>query len=717
MSDPNQMNAAPRSPREPTRRNTGQSTPEPADRISRRVALARWAQGFGSVALAAMLGEDADAAATTRPTATGPRRSLRDLAKTRGGSGLHHRARARRVIFLYMDGGPSQVDTFDPKPRLAAESGKPFPMAIEPTQFNNIGNILPSPWTFGQYGESGLEVSELFPHVARCADRLAVMRSMVSDFPEHTNANYFMHTGHGLQGRPSMGAWAGYGLGSENRDLPAYVVLNGGLVPPGGLDNFGAGFLSARHQASLFATGAPAVANIAPLEADPAWQRRKLGLLEKLDAALIEQHGREDALDSAIANYELAARMQLAVPDLYALDGESEATKRLYGFDAPYGQTRTYARQCLLARRLVERGVRFVELTCPNCGYDRWDQHSRLQRGHERNALAVDQPIAALLLDLEARGLLEDTLVVWGWGVRPHAVRSGPGRPRSQPAGVLDLARGWRRARRNGARRDGRIRLPRRRTTDDGPRSACDDPASAGRRPRAPHVPFRRTRRPSHGRLWKPDSSDPRLVSEEFRCQFRGRAGTLPVRSKTSGRDMAARLSARTRRARYIVLIALLAAGGGSAQRPAIRLSTASANAGPPRIAAAGGAVFLAWSDQRGSPIGLGRLRFARSLDAGSSYLDRDRIVDGSTRHTVFGDPGIAADGNEVWVAWSDERTGAFDVWLRRSADLGGTFAAPVRLSPAERRSGHAQRRDRGRRQQRLRGMGGRAATGCRQST
>jgi hypothetical protein len=297
-------------------------------------------------------------------------------------------------------------------------------MKMEPTQFNDNGLTLGSPWSFRQYGQSGLSVSELFPCVAECADDLCVIRSMTTNFSEHTNANYFLHTGLGLAGRPSMGAWLGYGLGSENQDLPAYIVLNGGLIPPGGLQNFGSGFLPATYQGSIFRAAEQPVANIVPRESRPELQANKLELLKQLDAGVLDRFGRLDALESAIANYELAFRMQSAVPDLMDLKGESPVTRQLYGLEADYPQTRTFGLQCLVARRLVERGVRFVELTCPAInGADRWDQHGNLKDGHANNARAVDQPVAALLNDLKGRGLLEDTLVVWAgeFGRTPFA--------------------------------------------------------------------------------------------------------------------------------------------------------------------------------------------------------------------------------------------------------------------------------------------------------
>jgi hypothetical protein len=375
---------------------------------NRREFLARAAGGFGALAFSALLPENAFGAAVTN--ALSPRAT-------------HYPAKIRNVIFLYMDGGPSQVDTFDPKPRLAAENGKPFGMKMEPTQFNNNGATLGSPWEFKQYGQSGIPVSSLFPCVAQCVDDLAIVRSMTSEFSEHTNANYFLHTGSGLQGRPSMGAWMGYGLGTENADLPGFVVLNGGLIPPGGLDNFNSGFLPATFQGSVFKPGGEPVSNIKPTEAQAALQIRKLELARKMDHGLLARFGAMDQLESSIMNAELAFRMQAAVPELMNTSGESNALKAMYGFDAPMPQTRIFAQQCLQARRLVERGVRFVELTCPSLNGDRWDQHGKLREGHENNARAVDQPIAALLKDLKACGLWDSTLVVWAgeFGRTPFA--------------------------------------------------------------------------------------------------------------------------------------------------------------------------------------------------------------------------------------------------------------------------------------------------------
>lgn len=380
--------------------------------ISRRDMLLRTANGFGALALAALMSDKAYGAPT------------HSAANPMAPRAPHYAPRAKNIIFLYMDGGVSQVDSFDPKPRLRAEHGQPFAMKMEPTQFDNNGSTYGNPWEFRQYGQSGIPVSELFPHVATKVDDLCIVRSMVSNFSEHNAANYFLHTGHGLQGRPSMGAWATYGLGSENQDLPGFVVLHGGLIPSGGHDNFGSGFLPAAYQASYLRNELPALANVTPAEVAQGQQRGKLGLMHELDALGIERTGSDDQLEAAIANYELAFRMQSAVPDLTDLSGESDATKRLYGMEAEYPQTRLYGRQCLMARRLVERGVRFVELTCPAIdGVDRWDAHANLLENHGKNALATDQPIAGLLTDLKARGLLEETLVLWAgeFGRTPFA--------------------------------------------------------------------------------------------------------------------------------------------------------------------------------------------------------------------------------------------------------------------------------------------------------
>jgi len=369
--------------------------------------LMQAANGFGAVALSGLMASD---------PAFGAINDLRERSKAPLKPRVpHHEPTAKSIIFLYMDGGPSQVDTFDPKPMLNKHNGKnPREIfKVEPTQFNNIGKILQSPWKFKKYGESGIEVSDLFPYVGKCVDDLAVIRSMHAPFSEHTNGNYFLHTGLGIQGRPSHGAWTTYGLGSECQNLPGFVILNGGLIPPGGLDNFGSGFLPAAYQGSVFQAGKNPVANVTPTEKTRQLQDAKLAMMRKLDSNALKRMGQVDQLEAAISNYELAARMQTAVPKLMDLSDETKATKELYGLNAKFGNTRTFGHNCLVARRLVERGVRFIELTCTGGNGDRWDQHGGLRGGHTKNSLSVDQPIAGLLKDLKQRGLLKSTLVVW----------------------------------------------------------------------------------------------------------------------------------------------------------------------------------------------------------------------------------------------------------------------------------------------------------------
>src|SRR5687767_12040109 len=281
--------------------------------LTRREMLRRCAGGFGAVALTALLSDRAYGATPVAPANPfAPRQP-------------HHAARARNVIFLFMEGGVSQVDSFDPKPILAKEHGQPFKMKVEPTQFNNNGSTMASPWQFKHHGQCGLPVSELFPHIAACADDLAVVRSLTSEFSEHAAANYFLHTGIGVQGRPSMGTWASYGLGSACQDLPGFVVLNSGKMPIGGPDSFGNGFLPASFQGSIFRTGADPVANIKPLEVDPRVQRSKFAAIRELDRAGAGRFGHDDALESAVVNYEMAFRMQSAVPEALDLAGESPA--------------------------------------------------------------------------------------------------------------------------------------------------------------------------------------------------------------------------------------------------------------------------------------------------------------------------------------------------------------------------------------------------------
>jgi hypothetical protein len=359
--------------------------------------LCRCANGFGGLALAYLLADKQASAAQNPLQPKSP----------------HYKAKARSVIFLFMDGGPSQVDTFDPKPRLRQDHGKSIPMKTPTTVFNIGDKVLGSPFAFQQHGQSGAWVSELFPNVATCVDNLTIVRSMVSDHSEHTAANYFMHSGSGFQGRPSMGGWMVYGLGSECANLPGFIVLESGLVPPGGLDLFGSGFLPASYQGTLFRKGTHPIADLTPRESSSEVQQAKLELLRKLNQGVLSRFAETSEVEASINNYELAFRMQSEVPDLLNLAGESETTRKSYGLDEP--DTEEFGRQCLLARRMVERGVRFVELLPPaRKGIDRWDQHSGIQNGHRVNARATDKPIAGLLKDLKGRGLLDETIVLWG---------------------------------------------------------------------------------------------------------------------------------------------------------------------------------------------------------------------------------------------------------------------------------------------------------------
>ncbi|MCC6586084.1 MAG: DUF1501 domain-containing protein [Bryobacterales bacterium] len=317
----------------------------------------------------------------------------------------HARAKAKNVLFLFMPGGVSHMDTFDPKPKLNEISG----------QLSGQGKRKwhGCPWKFRQYGRAGVSISEIFPHITEVVDELAVVRSMVSSFPLHARGNVFLHTGRNVGGFPSLGSWVTYGLGSENRNLPGYVLLRDEYVPPGGLENFSNGFLPATHQATHLKGDDPPIDNIVPADAN-ALQQAKLDAILAQDRSFAKSTG-DDAVESAIRNYEMAYRMQSLVPDVLYLGKESEATKKLYGLDSPDKYKRLYGLQCLRARRLLEAGVRFVEVTSPNIfGMNgTWDQHDQLKKGHETNAFVTDQAVTALIKDLRSRGLLDETLVLW----------------------------------------------------------------------------------------------------------------------------------------------------------------------------------------------------------------------------------------------------------------------------------------------------------------
>jgi hypothetical protein len=370
--------------------------------------LAESSIGFGSVALASLMAAESTAAP-------------RDLPPGAALQQTHLPAKAKHVIFCYMSGGVSHVDSFDPKPLLTKMHGQPMPLKVERTQFNNNGNIMGSPFKFAPAGESGLPVSSMFPHLAEVADQLAVIRSITTPVNEHAQGNFFMHSGFPFMGHPTAGAWTTYGLGSENQNLPGYVVLqSGGAVPPhGGVALFSNGFLPAQHQGSILKADAKeAVRNIRPNESSLV-QRRRLDFIRAGDERFLDTTQGNDTIEAAIRNYETAYRMQSAVPELCDISDETQATRELYGLDSQNPKKAAYARQCLLARRLIERGVRFVELSCLTEGIgaggaaNPWDQHGDLARGHGKMGEQVDQPIAGLIKDLDQRGLLDETLIVW----------------------------------------------------------------------------------------------------------------------------------------------------------------------------------------------------------------------------------------------------------------------------------------------------------------
>jgi hypothetical protein len=327
-----------------------------------------------------------------------------------------------------MDGGPSHVDSFDYKPALAKYQGQAIGgKAVSKLSQSNADRVwLGSPWVFRQRGQRGLWVSDLFPHLAGCADELCVVRSLVGRQPLHGQQALLLHTGRVTGHAPSVGSWVSYGLGSEAEELPGYVLLNNDWIPNGGYENFSSAFLPATHGATLLRARGTAVDNIAPGDR-AALQRRKLDLLRAQDQDFAQAEGQSALIESAIHNYETAFRMQSAIPRVADVAGESAATRRLYGLDSGSDFQKYYALQCLRARRLVEAGVRFVEITCPltHANNSPWDQHSELKKRHAENARITDQAVAALIQDLKQRGLLDETIVIWAgeMGRTPHTPR------------------------------------------------------------------------------------------------------------------------------------------------------------------------------------------------------------------------------------------------------------------------------------------------------
>ena len=380
---------------------------------SRRDFLQRSSMGFGWLAFAGL---------ANRGIATGADQS----GLTTPQSALRFAPRAKRVIFLFMDGGVSHVDSFDPKPELTKQNGQPAKWKQDPlSQAVSAGRKwLGSPWQFKQHGQSGLWVSDLFPHAAKVIDDLCVIRSLTGETPLHGAQSLLMHTGRSIASAPSMGSWVSYGLGQENDQLPGYVLLNNDWIPNGGFQNFASSFLPATHQAALVRAKGIPVDNI--MAADSAdIQRAKLDYLREQDSLFARTQGASQAIESSIRNYETAAQMQTTVPLLCDVSGETAETHKLYGVGRENDFDKFYSLQCLRARRLVEAGVRFVEITCPNTHANNspWDQHGELKLRHAENARITDQPVAALITDLKQRGLLDETLVVWAgeMGRTPHS--------------------------------------------------------------------------------------------------------------------------------------------------------------------------------------------------------------------------------------------------------------------------------------------------------
>ena len=364
---------------------------------TRREMLRTSACGIGQVALAALLSQRAGADSVRSPA---------------GVVAAHHTPRAKRVIFLFMWGGPSQVDLFDPKPRLNADSGNPLSGKSVGSDREELGTLMGSPFRFAQHGDNGVWISELFPHLSRQADRMCVIRSVHTEGQAHGEALLRLHTGQANLVRPSVGAWVSYGLGCENENLPAFITIS----PPrghGGVQNYGSAFLPAVHQGTAIGSAETPIAkavvsNLVNKRVAPQLQQKQLELIQSLNRKHLRATGRDRRIEGLIANYELAFRMQSAIPQIMSLDDESRATRQLYGIDSDV--TDNFGRQCLLARKFAERGVRYIQVSTDYT----WDHHQKVREGSIAESAKVDRPIAGLLEDLARRGLLEETLVVWG---------------------------------------------------------------------------------------------------------------------------------------------------------------------------------------------------------------------------------------------------------------------------------------------------------------
>jgi len=393
---------------------------------TRREMLRTSANGFGMLALGSLLAQQTQGADAPRSPLS-PRKP-------------HFVPKAKRIIFLFMHGGPSQVDTFDYKPMLKKHDGKPFPGSKPRVQFAATGNLLQSPWAFKRGGESGIQVSDLFPHVRERADDLCVIRSVHADNSAHGGALLQLHTGSDTFIRPSMGSWLTYGLGSENQNLPGFVTICPSYGH-GGVQNWSSAFLPAEYQGTPIGQSGKRIkdSKVADIAGGgPAnLQRMQLDLLQQMNKEHRGHTGPDAALEGRMSAFELAFRMQTEAPTVMDLSKETKETLELYGIDKE--PTDDFGRQCLLARRFAEAGVRFVQVSHSY----KWDQHGELKKDHAKNALEVDKPIAGLLKDLKRRGLLEDTLVWWGgeFGRTPTA-QAGDGRDHNPHAFSMWFAGG-----------------------------------------------------------------------------------------------------------------------------------------------------------------------------------------------------------------------------------------------------------------------------------
>jgi hypothetical protein len=375
----------------------------------RREFLRRAGGGFGMIALASLLAEEGLLASDN------PQSAIRSPQSPVAPRRPHYEAKAQRVIFLFMSGGPSHLETFDPKPELQRLAGQPLPASFGmPMTRRGVerNRLLPTHTRFRKHGQAGIDVSDLLPHLATCADDLCVLRGCHGDSVTHPESVYLMNTGSILMGRPSLGSWVAYGLGTENQNMPAFVVLPDphGWVK-GGAPAWGQGFLPSAYQGTLLHGGPSPILNLRrPPGVDEGQQRRTLDLVNRLNRDHQQQRANDSELSARIAAYELAFRMQAHAPEVVDIGRETQATRRLYGLDRP--ETAEFGTRCLLARRMVERGVRFVQVYCGDT--NGWDAHSDLVANHGRLCVQSDLPIAGLLKDLKSRGLLESTLVIWG---------------------------------------------------------------------------------------------------------------------------------------------------------------------------------------------------------------------------------------------------------------------------------------------------------------